>query len=233
MRSLVYLIVTVSITVFPAFVFGQNAKEDMQAMNTFYNGASSFKSDIQVKIFTDKSDSSPLIQTAKVRKDGKRFFSELGDVKMLLSENSLLMIYEKDKRIIYRGINQKDYEAYMKSFFAYNLDSIISSYDSILYKGTENDQKEYRIYNSKGQINKTELYLNSSTGAMNKVVYFYNEKLWGSYYKVVISFINQGSISSAERNLFSEKKYITGSGKNVKVSSEYINYHLINTNYED
>jgi hypothetical protein len=221
----------------PVFFLGlslsaQDLRKDMDNLMRYYQNVETFKSDVQVKVFKSPKDNSPLIRNASICKKGRDFYYELAEQKMLVSEQSILMVYETQKNIIYKAISKKDYDQYLKNLVVSNLDSIISKYDSVRFEGVSEDSKHYTIYTAKGIISKTDLYLNSNN-AIDKVTYFYNENFWGSYFKVQINFKNNSVLSQADLKLFSDKKYITKDGKNIRLAPAFSSYHLILTDYED
>jgi hypothetical protein len=226
-RQLFFVLLFIS---FSLPVFSQDLKKDMQNMVSYYNNAASLSINIKVNVYQDKSSSASLAQNAKIRKKGRNFFYELNDTRMLLSEKSLLMIHENEKDILCRDITSKEYDEFLKNFITSNLDSVISSYDSLKFKGNIDNDKYYVVYTPKGAIVKTDLYINASSHGLSKLVYYYNDLL-GAYYKVEIFFNN--STATVDNDVFSEEKYIIKSGGKYKLTPAYSNYHLIIAEHDE
>jgi isopropylmalate/homocitrate/citramalate synthase len=146
-------------------------------------------------------------------------------MEMLMTEKSLIMVYNSQKKMIYRDIDKKEAAALKRNAYTSSLDSTMLNYDSLKYHGVENHFKHYTIYTSKKIINKTELYINEHSGMIERLTYFYNPNLYKDIYKVEVHFkqLHQGNEKNEE---VSEQKFITRIDKKIQKSLQYSNFDL-------
>src|SRR5690606_33262435 len=121
----------------------------IQRMHLFYKTQKSYKTDVRVEIYSDKSRSPIMVKEALVRKNDSRFFYKMEETELLLTEKELIMVNHSNHVVLYRQIEKKEYEAIQKDYYSQQLDSILSKYDSVKYEGVKNNKKYYTVYSSK------------------------------------------------------------------------------------
>lgn len=206
---------------------GQKYSDDIRKALTVYN-QSRLELDAQVEIYANYNAVKPSQSyTAHVKKEGAKFFSESGDMKMLLNDKYLVMVYKSEKRIVYSK-HDKDAEKKMNSARdpGTSIDSLLLRNDSIVYKGVKDNRKLYIIYNSKSMIRRTEIYMDTKTGWINRLIYYYDEQLLPNANKVRIDYtINTDPVFSG--NEFSESRFFVISRGKASPASTFAGYDIL------
>lgn len=212
--------------------YGQDLKKDLMSLYGQYAVAPSFKIVMKIQVYNSTSPAAPFLkQEASISKKENSFHHVMEGTEMLMTEHSLIMLNKPQRVMLYRKISKKEYNSFEKNMLTSSLDSTILNYDSVSYRKEKGNMKKYSIYTTKKVINKTDLFFNGETNEIEKIIYYYDNKRYKDISKVEIDF-NQTS-GSENPEVFSETYFISGTGKGLKPSSRFSNYHLSIVQNED
>lgn len=226
MRTLMIILV-IAISAVTNGVSAQNYAEDIRAGLTVYK-SDKLQLDVTIKVYpsyvaTEVSD----VYKATLKKNGETFYSEMEGTRMLLNEKYLVMVYDADKRVICTQRDKKS-ERKMKNNTdpSGQVDSLLKKNDSIVYNGVVKNAKMYTIYTGKSLIMRTEIYLDTKTGCISSLVYYYNQKLVPTGNKVRVDYaVNTAPVFSSSE--FSEKRFVVfGRGDAVTPGTECAGYQV-------
>ncbi len=227
MKKLKLFLLSATLTI-PFLLNAQNYAADIRTALKAYE-APKLQLNVEVNVYPDYGAQQPShVYKAELKKDGNNFYSKLENTRMLLNDKYLIMIYDKDKRVICTERDKKSEKAMRKnSDPTEQLDTLLKKNDSIIYGGVVNNAKVYTIYTGKSLIRRTEIHLDSKTGFIRSLVYYYNEQLVPNGNKVRVDYVTNTSptFSSSE---FSEKRFVVfGRGDAITAGTECLSYKVI------
>ncbi len=208
-----------------SFSFAQDMKLDLKKMGESYQKAEIFAADLTIEVQYTENTPLQIHQNAKIRKVENNFYYALGNSETIITDHLLIMVNKGNKSIFVRALEEKEQELIAKKYYTTGIDSVVSRYDSAIYIGTGKYGKQYDIFSAKQMIEKTSLFLDSSTGYISKVIYGYNKKISKELYKVVITFVYPDHTNEDEK-LLKEATYLVKVGTSYKPAPKYLNYEI-------
>jgi hypothetical protein len=229
MKTVIYLI-NAFIVIFLSLTLGnaQDFEADMRHVYDVYSGRDLISLSVSVKIYSTEN-SKPVTQTAEMKKKGNLFLYKMEGSEMLITENDLILTSHGNKNIMKRTISPEERAAMQQRTLVPVNDSTVikQQYDSVQFILTNSTEKKYTIYDSKSLVNKTEVFFDSETGAMTKMIYYYKKNKESTVDRVEVVYSedpNPGSILTDA--LFSEELYIVPEEGKYKPASKFSNYKL-------
>ena len=206
-------------------VYSQDFIKDVKNAGELYQNTNNFAADLTVEVQYSENTPMQLQQIAKIRRKDNRFYYLMGGAVTVVTEQLLLMVNEGNKSIFFRELMPSEREAVTKKYYKVGIDSISSSYDSVAYSGIEKYGKHYIVYSATSKISKTDLYIDSSTGFINRIVYSYNKKMTKELYRLVITFAYP-VFGLPDEKLIKQETYLVKTGTQYKPAQKYLNYEL-------
>lgn len=223
------IIILLIIVIIPGYLAAQNFKADIKVMKEAFAKIDRLHAEVEVKVF-ENTFSAQVIQTKKstIRKDGNNYHYDLDNLSLLMNEKCMLLVHHDEKQIVYSKRDVNNEKQFGIGTLTPEVDTILRQYDSVIYKGISNKLKRYIIYSSKSKtIKRTEVFLDTKTAMIRKLIYYYNTELFPVGSKVIVDykvFNTSPTFSSTE---FSEKKYIEH-GRELKPSKAFSAYSVFN-----
>lgn len=223
----VMLLVVMAVAAITAPLTAQDYAADItKAMEVF--SSDQLQLNVDVNVYSTYASQEPMQNyKAVLKKDGNKYYSEMENTRMLLNDKYLVMVYDNDRRVICTERDKKS-DRKMKNGAdpSGQIDSLLKKNDSIVYQGIVNSAKVYSVYTGKSIIRRTEIHLDTKTGSIKSLVYYYNEKFVPTGNKVRIDYIINASptFSSSE---FSEKRFVVfGRGDAITAGAECTGYNV-------
>lgn len=152
------------------------------------------------------------------------YYYKLYRMEYLFTKNLSVLLDHNKRRIIYSKVEQSTDKLFEQ--FVFKPDSITSNNDSIVIKKNKEGESYFTIYSSKNMISKMDIYFNSNSTFLSKVIYYYNTKFFDTEQSVVLNYsntkINDNTITPVAINKFIIKK-----GDNYYPNSNYSSYSVI------
>jgi hypothetical protein len=160
-----------------------------------------------------------------IKKSGKNYHSKFGKDEMLINGNVNLIIDNQKKTIlVFEPHNNKIKQAEQMP----DVDSMLTSMDSVAYMGEEADSKHFCFYDKDALIKQTDIYVYKKNSLVKRIIYYYKESTkeesYGMY-KVIIDYKNI-KLDKLPESDFSENKYITVERGKAKLAPAYQSYKL-------
>ena len=225
MKKIVILLLLV---VLQHAVAGQDYKQELARMQEGLNKIDKLHIEAEVKMFMSDAASRPLtVKRSVVKKNGNEYYCSLDNTTILINSKCMLMVYGDEKQIVYTESNQKK-EIEKRVMDPADINKLLEKNDSVSYKGESNGVKHYTVHSSKGMIRTSDIYIDTSTGFLKKVIYRYDPKAASQVEKIEIEYSRFDTSPQFGNNDFSEKKFVTRSGKELKGYGSYAGYNILN-----
>ena len=210
-------------------LFSQNFKADLEKMQEVYSSANEFYAKINVKAYTDGINGKPAIEKkAIIKKSGKRYLYTLDQITMLMNNEYLIMVNNDEKVIIFEEIEEAEQPS-VNQIVAPNLDSILSEYKSVEYKGVVSGDKHYVVQNEKGPIDKVELFFDVNTFFLEKIIYRYNQSVLKQKGLTVITFSAISTKPKFKAETFAATQFFRKIKNTYEPGLSYKDFEVINT----
>lgn len=217
-------------------VMGQNFREDIRAMHQVYRDAESLSMRMEVAVYKGDETTPVRRQQLQMQKQDSSYYYELPRRDMLYTSRYTIMVDHTMKNVIVRlrkktkGKKAADFTAMTMP----HLDSLLGEQlkdAQISYIGKKKNIRHYRVNTPDHLVTVTDLYLNDSTGFMQKLDYRYSYGKQNKY-RVVMQFKDMNFAPSFPADHFSMKRFIRGEEGNMQLIPQYRkkNYELINVN---
>jgi hypothetical protein len=223
-------------------VLSQNHKKDILSVCKFYNSLTNYSMNLKYKLFLDGNTTKPYqTREVQIKRMGKNvFMHHNSDMDIIDNENYQIIVNNKTKIFSAR---KKDPEENadidrneLNSFLETNMDSLMLTYEKIKTLEENADRVKYElIYRNNDQIDKTVLVINKTKHVYESMTVYYKapvkvKQLDGKKHLVTLQVVYDdfqlNSVSN--KNIFSEKNYITLDKKNNIVPlKKYSDYKLI------
>jgi outer membrane lipoprotein-sorting protein len=213
--------------------FAQDFKADMQKMQDAYKNIKKMSAVITISIYPNAASAQALAnKTAVLKKQDDNYFYSLDEMILVMNEKYSVMVYKADRQIICSDRNLGEEKKAAYAFASPAIDSLLSKYKSVEYKGIQEGCKQY-VVQTIGAINRTELSIDASTYLINSVTYYYDPEKVPDAGKVTVQYkINEGG-SDISASDFSEKQFFTRSGDHYVPSKSYKGYIVSKINPDE
>lgn len=218
---------------FDRYLYAQVFKNDLADMYQQYMKEGDFEMGIQIDVYINDQAVPVISKKASVIKTGEKYLSTFDGTEILLSVSALTLVNHHDKAIVYRGLSKYEWDSFQKNAVSMNLDSVTQQCDSVRYIGRNKGLDQYRIFSSKSQISQTDLYLNTDSKALQKLVYHYNIKYTQQPYSTEIFFTKKNANAASIARINNLDKAVTLNGKKVILNPDYKQYNLTIVNDEE
>lgn len=217
--------------IFPAFVFA-GAREDLAKMNKLYIGASSchFKFNVTMHMNKEKKNF-----TGELASEGKQYYLSLMGVTTVMNDDYAVQVNTHQQVIVYQEMKKNTLNnALDKTDFLKAIDSILKNPElNISYAENTADKKVIVVKADKdAAITEYRFTLNKDFHLVN-FTYTLGSEYASSASKVEINYTSVSLNKAIDKKVFSEKKFISGTGNKMKPQSGYEKYRIINQGQKD
>jgi len=201
-----------------------NIKQDfIKSLRTMYD-IPKFCCEIEVKTYKDTLTNIPYNSfKAFVIRDDNNILSKYFHLTMLSTDNYLIMVDSRRKKIYYRltdslSNNHLIYEDNLKEF--------LNDVSSNMKIDHIENIKQYTIFKPGREIFRAVVMIDSIKNQFDQIVYYYRENSINGKGKVVIKY-NWSDCREKDLNLLSEINYIHVQGDSVTLNPNYQSYKLV------
>jgi hypothetical protein len=220
-------------------VQAQNAKADILRINAAYSKFTDMSMNITYKVFLNPTTTLPYETEVGIYKQhGNLRYSKLKEIESLQNTNYLIVADNEQKRIVV-GNPVKFNPAKITLM---NLDTALSTCSTVTYINSSTEQGGYRMVFKPtivSQFDIIELYFNKKTYVVEKMVFFYRQKMKlaieedaiaeNPKLEIRFSKFDFGKIN--DEDFFSEKKFIERSDKKYIASAAYSGYKIVDQKF--
>lgn len=223
MRILTFLLILNCWVV--SFVHGQNAKEDLQRLESVFNGVEDVYLEMENRVYSKGKITNS--EQGIIRKQGGNYLYELDKMTMLVDkENELIVMVNHGNYTIAFDHWSKAKADQLAASYVPSSDDLIERYPLISFKGDQNGQKHYVFESSKQKMSKIEVFLEQATGIAKRMVYHYNPAFVKGGVKMELLIRKINLKPNFASTIFSASRFFTLQNKKAQVTSKYQNYSL-------
>lgn len=205
----------------------QGVMEQMKKVRKAYVENKQFLFDVEAYSFSSKTDVTPdLISKGCVKKDNDKYYSSFDGLELLINGKRALLVNTKSKSMLVAEERKKKNVTPLKDIAA-ELDKLITT-DSVVERETKNDERHFTAYSKTGFIKQTELYVDTKTWFVKRVLYQYfppTEEYQMEMDRVEIFYRNI-QIAPTEEAFFSFDKYFKSSKNKLTPVGKYQGYKI-------
>lgn len=225
--SIAYLIITVLLLHAFTDARSQDFRADVKAMKATFARIKRIHAEVEARVY-ESATSSEVIEVRKsnIKKDFDNYLYHMDNLTMLMNDKCLLLIHHGEKQMVYSKRDKKSEKKFGYGTLTPDIDSVLNRHDSVVYKGTSNNVKHYIIYSKKGFIQETDVFLDSKSNMMKKLVYYYNTELFPVGNKVVVEYKTFNLSPKFGPSDFSEKQFVNR-GRELEPSKAYSGYSVL------
>lgn len=217
----------------------QNAKADILRINDAYSKFHDMSMNITYHVFLNYTAVIPYeTEVGFYRQHDNLRYSKLKEIESLQNKDYLIVADNEQKRIVV-GNPVKFNPAKITLL---NLDTALATCSSVNYLTSENGQTGYQMTfkaNIVSEFDKVELYFNKKTYVVEKIVFFYRQKIKLSSEtdaiadrpKLEITFSKFDFQKNTDMDAFSEKKFIEKNNGKYIASTTYKGYQIIDQKF--
>jgi outer membrane lipoprotein-sorting protein len=209
-------------------VRAQNLKSDFEAMQTRYKSVVNFytQATITANVVGAAAKNASKHKT-EINKRGEDFLYSVDDKTILINAGCVLVIDHDQKIIVYQKREINTAPIAQAPAITPQIDSLLSIYNTIEYKGSANGQKRYFLTIEDAILYQMELYFSEETLFLEKTVCWYKNEETEMHTEVTTEYKNTDTNPVFTADLFSEKKYVQQKGANLQPQHAYKAYELI------
>jgi hypothetical protein len=215
-----------------AVLSAQDLRRDVNHMYESYSNLTNFSMDIEVKIYQQKTDNKPIwTMIGAVRRNGENYHSHMDKNDVLVNQDYTVYIDGTKKMIIYRDNKDKwgkklTHKVYGMEEVSKIIDSMLNKNDSIRYIGTVGSGREYVITNHKGLIQSADMVIDTLSGLVSHLTYYYDAAKMKTNNKAEVDFKNINTDYANNQENYALSQYLTDA-KGIKVAAaKYKGYRV-------
>ncbi len=205
----------------------ETGKDWLKKMNDKYAAATSIQLEFEASYYTTHSlGTASNTMKGKVAYDGGNYYSDAMGQEIIISKKSMLIVDKTEKSItVLPGRDSKD--AGKNTTASTEPDSAWLAATSITLQNTTGDTRTIVVKEKNSLYERTEITINATTFAMEKVAYYYTAIETGGKPAFVVTYKNVRFDENIPDSQFSEKKYIQRKGGTISAAAAFSQYTII------
>jgi outer membrane lipoprotein-sorting protein len=204
----------------------ESGKDWLKKMNERYAKATSIQLEFEASYFSTHSLGSPSnSMKGKVAYDGDNYYSDAMGQEIIITKKSMLIVDKAEKSItVLPGRDTKDAKNTGASM---EPDSAWLAATSITLQNSTGPTRTVIVKEKNSIYERTEITINATTCAMEKVAYYYNAIETGGKPAFVVTYTNVHFDEDIPDSQFSEKKYIQRKGNAISPAAAFSQYAIV------
>lgn len=213
-------------------VLAQNAKEDIKAINAFYQKHKKISMEVKYIVYPSHMSVAAYETTeGSVKKDGNNFFQKMGEVVTMRNTKYQIAVDPYNQHIIV-GTAPSGSAAPLA---AADLDSLIKYALNVTVMPLQNNVRRMTFsFPDANEFEKVEIFYSTETFFVQKMLLFFSQEISmddegkqpEQKPRMEIRYSNLNTNPVFEANLFSEKNYFDLKGTKLVATGKYNNYQL-------
>lgn len=205
----------------------ETGKDWLKKMNDRYATATSIQLEFEASYYTTHTLSTPMnTMKGKVMYSGSNYYSDAMGQEIIISKKSMLIV-DKDQKTITCLPGRDGKDKNQTAAASPEPDSAWLAATEITLLNTTGATRTVVVKEKNSLYEKTEITINATTLAMEKVVYYYNAVETGGKPSFVVVYKNVRFDEKIPDAQFSEKKYIQRKGGTISPAAAWSQYQII------
>ena len=220
-------IITILLSIFFSVIngFAQDFKADFKKANLLYTQSANIDSEFEVVSHFRNSNLKPEKRIYQLMKQGGSYRYDLEGINTVIGDGYTIIHYT-EKGIL--TCNKNSGTEAIKKSSVLDIDKMENEFQDIFYKGLINGQKLYVFKSTKATYSTVEIYINSTTGLVEKTVQYYNDSLESDISKIETITKRMDLTPNFPSGTFSIERYVKiSSDQKVNLQPAYAQHRLI------
>lgn len=206
----------------------QHLKSDLDLIYKKYNTAEVLQMEFVTRNYEGSFRNMTSSEHNKVYKDGNAYWYAMGEEEMLMNDSFIIWVDKDSKKMVCTLRNGGSLPTNASQLPDFN--ALLQSYEQTNYLGQKNQVKHYRMIREDALIKATDIYLDATSGLPKKLLYSYNEQVYGKREWVEMEFLKMDMATQPKPTYFLATRYIKQVNGTYQPTGKYADYELMMTN---
>jgi len=195
-------------------IWGQNLKKDFETLQSLYQNLENFHTKMEVNIYDlNKNTAEPYLQKhCEISKMGTALIYHIDEMSMMKNSKELIMIDHQSKYLFWGEPSKKVKKQKVKDLMLPNIDSLLTLYETIDYKGIKNGAKVYHLKFKNLTFSRAILAIDEKTGFIKKLSYGYEQGIIKQKIWVETIFESTSAAPDFDKRIFKKSFYLKTEG---------------------
>lgn len=212
----------ISCCVFTPIVQAQEFEKDFDRMVAAYKDGDQLYLEMENSVYKGEERVNQVSST--LLKSGNNYKYQTEEQQLLLNSKYVIFIDNRNYNIVVSDRNKAQEELQRKAMPVTK--EVLKPYKDIVYKGETKGYKHYQLKNSQEQVMQVDLFFETKTGFIKKVIYHYNPALVPDNRSTEIQLKVINIAPTISSTTFSERNFLKIENKKLYPSNSYKKYSL-------
>lgn len=204
----------------------QNLSDDMRLIENIYNQSNKLHIYLSINAYYPNDEGEEEVEKIydlEYKTKGKKTWMKQGKI-ITLVDNTLMLSLDKAEKKIYYRKNEESPTASIQNF-NWQFDSLKKTHPAVNFLGEEKGIKKYLLTGENQMVDKIGIWIKDKMPY--KTIYYYNENMQGSGYRVEYDFKIFNLYPNYKTNEFDFARYVVNKGETIALAETYKQYQLI------
>jgi outer membrane lipoprotein-sorting protein len=218
-------IMCICLWLLPVAGIAQEGRELLKKVNAAYSNAAGVSMAFDVEYYATQNQSQPTMKSSgEVRYDKKHYYSRMMGQTVVVNQRYSLVVSESQHTIaVYPGSKEN---LKQQQDFASLPDTSLSASSVITVIAQTGTTRRIKIVEKDGLYSSTELLVNTTTMALEEVVFYYRKLENGTTPKVVVKYSGV-RFGATDESLYSEKQFVQKKNGQLTAAPAWSGYQII------
>jgi outer membrane lipoprotein-sorting protein len=202
-------------------IMAQDFKTVLSAMKQKHESMQRFHVVMQVEAHENKTTKPFYRERFELKKDNENFLYRLSNNVVLLNEKHLIEVDKPGHSIVVNNRNENSGKSLARQV-KFNLDSILSFYETPAYLGEKAGQYHYSLNLKKGAVTAMDMFVNKTTGLLSRIEYQYRDAQWVT---IVFEVFDTAPLFAADT--FADDQFVVQANGKLMPASSYKNFEIV------
>lgn len=204
--------------------FSQNAKQDFAKVTLAYLNAKEISLKMVTYGYESGAQKKPVLVAEGIfLRSGEKYYSKFKDSEMIKVDGKVVIVNHQNKTIqFFEEAKDKKVES-----FSIPMDSLMSGYDSVVYKGNVGGDKCYVIYDQSAQYPVMEIFIDSKSNFVSRMVLHLPKKQKKVDYGMDRLEVKYSKPKMQPVNYYDISRFLKKTESGYVKTQKYLDYNLI------
>ena len=193
---------------------GQDLKKDLKKIQALYQNLENFHTKMEVNIYDlNQNKAKPYLQkNCEISKMGSALVYHIDEMSMIKNDKELIMIDHQSRYLFWGQAQKKAKKQQIKDLMLPTMDSLLTFYEEIDYKGVQNGAKVYHLKFKNLAFSRAVLEIDQQTGFIKKLSYGYEKGIVQQKIWVETVFKSTSAAPNFDKRIFKKSYYLKTEG---------------------
>ena len=215
-------LLVLSCWLFTTTIQAQDLEKDFDRMVAAYKDGEKLYLEMENTVY--KGDEKVNQVSSTILKSGSNYKYQTEEQQLLLNRDHVIFIDNRNYNIVVSDRNKAQEDLQQKAMPVTK--DVLKSYKEIVYKGESEGYKHYQLKNSKERVTQIDLFFETKTGFIKRVIYYHNPTLVPDKMSTDIRLKVINLAPTISSTTFSEKNFVVIDNKKLSPTSSYRKYSV-------